>query len=62
MISILVALLVIGVVVYIVTLIPMNETVRKVLIAVALLFAVLWLLQALGLWSGGPEFPGGIRG
>lgn len=54
MISILVALIILGVGLYLVSLIPMNESVRKVVFALAILFVVLYALQLLGLWSGLP--------
>jgi hypothetical protein len=54
MISILVTLLILGVVLYCLQLVPMDGTVRRIIQAVVILFAVLWLLQVLGLWSGLP--------
>ena len=45
MISIVVALVLIGFMLYIIGLIPMEETIRKIVYAVVLLFVILWLLQ-----------------
>lgn len=58
MISILVALIVLGVCLYLIGLIPMDGTVKQVIRVVAILFVVLYLLQVLGLWSG---LPSGLR-
>jgi hypothetical protein len=58
MISVLVTLIVLGVILYIVGLIPMDNTLRRIIQALAILFVCLWLLQVLGVWSG---FPGALR-
>lgn len=52
-VSLLVALVVIGVVLYIVQLLPMEATIKQIVNVVAILCVVLWLLSALGLISGG---------
>jgi len=54
MISLLVALVVFGVVLYLLSLIPMDGTVRQIIRVVAILFLILYLLQAFGLWHGLP--------
>lgn len=54
MISILVTLLIVGVLLYIVSLVPMQATVRQIIYAVVVLCVVLWLLQVFGLWAGPP--------
>jgi ABC-type siderophore export system fused ATPase/permease subunit len=52
MIQILIILVVIGVVLYLVSLIPMDATIKKIIYVLAILFVVIWLLQALGLIAG----------
>ena len=54
MISILVTLLILGVALYCLQLLPMDATVKRVIQVLAILFALLWVLQVLGLWSGLP--------
>lgn len=51
MITILVLLVVLGVILYIVSLIPMNDTFRKIVYALAILFALLYILQYFGFVS-----------
>lgn len=58
MISLIVLLLIVGVALYLIGLIPMDPTVRRVIQVLVILFVVLYALQALGLWSG---FPRGLR-
>jgi len=58
MISILITLVVLGVILYLINLIPMEGWVKQVIRVLAILFVVLWLLQALGLWSGLPVLRG----
>jgi hypothetical protein len=54
MISILVALIVVGVLLYVVnSLIPMDAKIKTILNIVVVIAVVLWLLQAFGLLSGG---------
>ncbi len=52
-ITILITLAIFGVLLYIVTLIPMDATVRKIIIVVAILAIVLWLLQGFGVYHMG---------
>lgn len=52
MIEILVALVIVGVLLYLLTLIPMDPTVRRIIQVVAILFIILWVLRSLGVWSG----------
>jgi len=54
MISILVTLLILGVALYCLQLLPLDATVKRIIQVLAILFAVLWVLSALGLWSGLP--------
>ena len=52
-ISLLITLVIFGVLLYVVTLIPMDGTVRKIIIVVAILAIVLWLLQGFGFYNIG---------
>lgn len=52
MIELLVALIIIGVVLYLIELIPMDGTVKTIIRVLAILFMVLYLLQLLGVWHG----------
>jgi hypothetical protein len=58
MISILVVLIVLGVALYLVELIPMDATIKRIVWVVAILFTVLYVLQLMGLWHG---MPNGLR-
>lgn len=50
LISLIVALVVVGVVMYLINAyIPMDATIKKLLNAVVIIFLILWLLQGLGL-------------
>jgi hypothetical protein len=51
-ISLIVVLVVIGVALWAIQQIPMDNTVRAIIRVVVILFAVLWLLSALGLLGG----------
>lgn len=42
-----------GVLLYIITLIPMDGTVRQIIIAIAILAIVLWVLQGFGVYHFG---------
>lgn len=53
LIGLLVVLLVVGVVLYILSLVPIDATIKRIIYVLVLLFVVLWLLQAFGL-IGGP--------
>lgn len=55
MISVLVALVILGVAIYIIELIPMDATVKRVIHVLAILFVLLWVLQLLGVWPGFPR-------
>jgi ribose/xylose/arabinose/galactoside ABC-type transport system permease subunit len=47
MVSLLIGLLIIGVVLYLLQLIPMDDAIRKIIRVVLIVIAVLWLLSAL---------------
>ncbi len=51
MITLLVIIVVLGVLLYIVSLIPMNDTFKKIVYALAILFALLYILQYFGLFN-----------
>lgn len=53
LIGLIVALLIVGVVLYLVSLIPMDATIKRIIQVLAILFVVLWLLSALGLLPHG---------
>ncbi len=50
LITIILALVVLGVVLWLVSLIPMDGTIKKIITVVAVIAAVVWLLKAFGLW------------
>lgn len=55
MISILIALVIVGLVLYLVeNYVPMSAPIKTVLRVVVVLILCIWLLQAFGLYSGGP--------
>lgn len=54
MIAIIVTLLIVGACLYCLQLLPLDSTVKRVIQVLVLLFAVLWILQVLGLWTGLP--------
>jgi ABC-type siderophore export system fused ATPase/permease subunit len=49
LISILVVLIIIGVVLYLINLIPMDAIIKKIIYVLAILFVILWLLQTFAL-------------
>lgn len=62
LIGIIVALIIVGVLLYIVGLVPMDATIKKIVYALVALAVVLWLLQALGLFNSGFNVGGPGRG
>lgn len=52
LLSLLIVLIVIGVVLYLVSLIPMDARIRTAITVIAIAFVVIWLIQAL--LGGGP--------
>jgi len=52
MISIIVLLLIVGVALYLIDLVPMDATVKRVIQVLAILCVILYALEALGLWHG----------
>lgn len=55
MIGILVALVILGALIYIVGLLPIDATVKTIIKVIAIVFVFLYVLQLLGLWSGLPR-------
>lgn len=55
MISIIVTLVIVGVLLYILGLIPLDGTIKTIIRVLVILFAFLWVLQVLGVWSGFPR-------
>lgn len=55
MITLLITLVILGVVLYLIEIIPMDATVKTIIRIVGILFVVLYLLQALGVWHGFPR-------
>jgi len=53
LIGLVVVLLIVGVALYLVSLIPMDATIRRVIQVVVLLVVILWLLSAFGLLPHG---------
>jgi hypothetical protein len=53
LISLLVALVIVGVLLYVVSLIPMDATILRIIQIVVILVVVLWLLSALGVLNVG---------
>ena len=45
-------LVIVGAVLYILSLVPIDATVRKIIYVLVILFVVLWLLQSFGLIGG----------
>ena len=52
LLSLLVVLIVIGVVLYLVSLVPMDARIKTAIMVIAIAFVVIWLIQAL--LGGGP--------
>lgn len=53
-IQLVVVLVVVGVALYLVQTIPMDQTIKTIIRVVVILAVILWLLEAFGLLSGGP--------
>jgi hypothetical protein len=47
MVSIIIALIIVGVVLYLITLIPMDATVKKIITVLVILLVVLWVVSLL---------------
>jgi hypothetical protein len=53
LIGLLVVLLIVGVALYLISLVPMDATIKRIIQVLVILFVVLWLLGALGLLPHG---------
>lgn len=56
MIQILVSLILLGLLLYVVNLLPIDATIKKVIVAVAIVFVIIWVIQifipgSFGLWG-----------
>ena len=52
LISILVVLIVVGIILWLISMIPMDGTIKTIIRVLVIIVVVLWLLQAFGLLSG----------
>lgn len=53
LVGLVIVLIVVGVALYIVSLIPMDATIRRIIQVLVILFVILWLLSAFGLLPHG---------
>ncbi len=60
MISIIMTLILAGLLLYLISLLPLDPTVKQIIHVVAIVFIILWVIQALGLMSGFPS-PGVLK-
>ncbi len=51
LITILITLVVVGFLLWLINLIPMQPTIKKIVNAVVIIFAVVWLFKIFGLWT-----------
>jgi hypothetical protein len=51
-IEIIIALVIVGVALYLLNLVPMDDTIRTVIRVIVILFIILYMLQVLGFWHG----------
>ena len=51
LISLVVVLVVVGLILYLLTLVPIDPTMKKVIHAVVIVFVIVWLLQSLGVFG-----------
>lgn len=52
LISLLITIVIIGVLLWLITLIPMEPTMKKIAIGLAIVIVILWLLSSFGLLTG----------
>lgn len=50
-ITIIITLIVVGIVLYLINLIPMHETIKRIINVIATIVVVIWLLKVFGLWA-----------
>jgi len=51
LITIIITLIVVGVLLWLINYIPMQPTIKKIINAIVVIFAVIWLLKIFGLWA-----------
>ncbi|NOS85860.1 MAG: hypothetical protein HOP31_12020 [Ignavibacteria bacterium] len=51
LVTILITLVVVGFLLWLINLIPMQPTIKKIVNAVVVIFAVVWLFKIFGLWT-----------
>jgi len=51
LITIVITLIVVGVVLWLINLIPMQPTIKKIVNTIIVIFIVIWLMKVFGLWS-----------
>jgi len=51
LLSLVIALIVVGLVLYLLTLVPIDGTIKKVIHAVVIVAVIVWLLQSLGVFG-----------
>jgi hypothetical protein len=56
MIDVIVALVILGLILWVVDQIPIDATIKRIIHVIAIVIAVLWCLQVFGLWHGFPAF------
>lgn len=49
--SIIITLVVVGFVLWLINLIPMQPTIKKIVNAIVVIFAIVWLFKIFGLWA-----------
>jgi hypothetical protein len=54
LIGLLVLLIIVGLVLYLISLLPIDSTIKLIIHAIVVVVVILWLLEALGLLTGGP--------
>ena len=55
LLDVVIALVIVGLVLYIIGLIPIDPTIKKIINILVIVVMAFWLLQQLGLWHGGPD-------
>lgn len=51
LITIIITLVVVGFVLWLINYIPMHPTIKRIINAIVVIFAVIWLLKIFGLWA-----------
>ena len=63
LVSLVLTLVFVGVLLYLLELVPMDGTIKTIIRIVVILFVIIWVIQQLGLWDVGPivSFHHGLR-